>query len=566
MNLRTIRALLKAFAKPVALLSPFALLAPAWAEDASAASSPSSSFRGPFFDCIADEATRGRTLYLLAGLFLTTTLLQITKSPGVQRIRRFVLLFLFHLLFLPITGYLKASGSTLFAEAQFLSLLLAAMAGIFMIETLFFDVIMPWIHVHAPRLLRDLILAISTVAAAVYVLAYVGAPLDKVFTTSAIVTAVIGFSLQDTLGNIMGGLSLQLDNSIAVGDWIKVNDPATPINGRVVMIRWRYTAVETRNWETIIVPNSILMKGQVLVLGRRTGKPHQWRRWVYFNVDFRHAPSEVIGVVENALRAAPLERVAADPVPNCICVDLMESYARYAVRYWLTDLSTDDPTDSTVRCRIYFALKRSNIPLSIPAHAIFTTKDSSIKRRREKEEHEIEVRRKALAGVDLFNHMTEQERAELANALEYTPFAKNEILTHQGSLAHWLYIIIKGDVSIRVSAEGAEREVSKLTSGHFFGEMALMTGAPRVATVVALTDVECYRLDKDAFQSVISKRPELAHEVADILANRRVELEAVKENLSEEAKKKRIETAKTDLVDSIKKFFGLNGDDEEEAA
>ena len=486
-----------------------------------------------FFDHFTKEAWRGRTHFLLIGLIITIAALRLAKSGGVQRIRGIVLLYLCHVLLLPVAGLLAASDSALFVNAQFLSLLFAGLTGIFMIEALLFDLVLPWLHVRAPRLLRDLVLAAASVVAAVYTLSYVGAPLDKVFTTSAIVTAVIGFSLQDTLGNIMGGLSLTLDNSVSVGDWIKINDPATPINGRVVMIRWRYTAVETRNWETIIVPNSILMKGQVLVLGRRTDKPQQWRRWVYFNVDFRHAPSEVIGIVEKELRSSPMERIAADPLINCICMDLAESYARYAVRYWLTDLTTDDPTDSAVRCRIFVALKRAGIPLSIPAQALFTTRDDSAERRGEKNKQDLDKRQHALAGVDLFNHMTDAERSKLAVALVYSPFTKGETVTQQGATAHWLYIIITGSVSIRVKSDaGVEREVAQLSNGHFFGEMSLMTGELRSATVVALSDVECYRLDKAAFKTVISLRPELAKEIASILAQRRAGLDAIREGMS----------------------------------
>src|SRR5690606_10443581 len=111
--------------------------------------------------------------------------------------------------------------------------------------------------------------------------------------TSAVLTAVIGLSLQDTLGNLLGGLALQLDSSIQVGDWVKLGD----VSGRVSEIRWRYTAIETRNWETVVVPNSIVMRSQVTVLGRRRGSPLQWRRWVHFQVDFRTPPNDVIHII-----------------------------------------------------------------------------------------------------------------------------------------------------------------------------------------------------------------------------------------------------------------------------
>src|SRR5262249_38071107 len=130
-------------------------------------------------------------------------------------------------------------------------------------------------------------------------------------------TAVIGLSFQDTLGNIVGGLAVQLDNTLRVGDWIKLGDT----QGRVVEIRWRYTAIETRNWETAIIPNSQLVKGQVLVLGRRSGQPVQWRRWVYFEVDLSAAPTEVIAAIESALQGTPIDNVATEPRPQCVLVE-----------------------------------------------------------------------------------------------------------------------------------------------------------------------------------------------------------------------------------------------------
>jgi CRP-like cAMP-binding protein len=350
----------------------------------------------------------------------------------------------------------------------------------------------------------------------------------------------------------MSGLALQMDRSIRVGDWIKVED----VSGKVTEIRWRSTSVETRNWETIVIPNSTLVRNHFLVLGRRRGKPVQWRRWVWFNVDFRFPPSEVIGAVNDAIQAAPIEDVAAEPKPHTVLMDLFESYGRYAVRYWLTDLACDDPADSVIRTRVYFALKRVGIPLSLPAHTIFMTEDSSA-RQAEKSGEEVERRLHALSRVDFFDHLSDIDRARLGAGLRYAPFSRGEVMTKQGAEAHWLYLVQKGEASVRVRGEtGLEREVARLRAGNFFGEMSLMTGAPRAATVVALTDVECYRLDKSVFQEVIRERPELAEKVAEILAQRTVGLEEARDDLDAEARRQ-LAAAKSDLLGSIRRFFGL---------
>jgi small-conductance mechanosensitive channel len=106
-------------------------------------------------------------------------------------------------------------------------------------------------------------------------------------------------------------------------------------------VGWRHTAIETRNWDTVFIPNSRLMREEVTVLGRQAINPDvvQHRQWVYFNVDFRYAPGEVIATVERALTKGPIENVAAAPAPQCIAMSFEDSWVKYAVRYWLTDLA-----------------------------------------------------------------------------------------------------------------------------------------------------------------------------------------------------------------------------------
>jgi len=132
-------------------------------------------------------------------------------------------------------------------------------------------------------------------------------------------------------------------------------------------------------------------------------------------------------------------------------------------------------------------------------------------------------------------------------------------MTRQGAEAHWLYLIHKGDAEVRVSVDGGKtsERVAIIHAGDFFGEMGLMTGAPRSATVNALTDVECYRLDKEAFNETLHRRPEIAEDISLILARRRVELEATREDLTEEAKRLRMQYHQGDFLQRIKKFFTL---------
>lgn len=498
-----------------------------------------------------------QTLGLCAVLFLAISFGLAALKPGERmRLRTAVLLFLLSLLGLVFAAALLTAGvnplSSAYKWTRWGGRVFLGIAIVNVSSVIIFEVVLDSLRLKPPRIMRDLLIAMSYIAVTITILSK-DVDLTGIIATSAVLTAVIGLSFQDTLGNMMAGMALQMERTIGVGDWIRFDGQ----EGLVREIRWRHTSVETRNWDTLVIPNSALMKSQVIVLGRRARQPRQHRQWVYFNVDFRYSPVDVIDAVETALRAEPIPNVAREPEPNCVLMDFKESFGNYAVRYWLTDLAVDDPTNSIVRTRIYFALRRADIPLSIPAHSIFVTEEDQTRTERKRLE-EIEERVAALKRVELFKSLTEEERRSLAGKLRVAPFTRGEAITRQGAEAHWLYLITRGDAEVRISVDGNLSErVATLHEGGFFGEMGMMTGEPRSATVIALTDVECYRLDKGAFNEILKHRPEIAEDISEQLARRKVELDAAREGLDEEAMQVRMRSHQGDLLNRIKRFFTL---------
>jgi len=434
------------------------------------------------------------------------------------------------------------------------ALLVGGVAVVNLLAALLFGVGVDFFRPQTPRILRDLSVAIGYIGVVLWLLSRAGVTLSSIVTTSAVITAVIAFALQDTLGNIMGGLALQLEGTIRVGDWIRVDKT----EGKVIELRWRHTTIETRNWDSVVIPNSVLLKGEVTLLGRRTGEPVQHRLWVYFNVDFRVAPPEVISAVNDALQSIEIEGVASEPKPHCIAFEFKESYIQYAVRYWSTDLAQDDVTSSRVRHRILFALKRAGIVPSIPAQAVFVTEETA-EHKGLHQEKEINVRVKALQGVELFHTLDQDELRMLAERLRFAPFVQGEAMTRQGAIAHSLYVITKGSGEVVITEDGLRRTVANLHSGDFFGEIALLTGERRTATVIALENTDCYRLDQEGVNEMLHSRPEIAEHISHVLARRKVELDAVRENLDADARAKMMANAQKDFFARISKFFGLRG-------
>src|SRR5690606_27521635 len=246
---------------------------------------------------------------------------------------------------------------------------------------------------------------------------------------------------------------------------------------------------------------------------------------IYFNVDFRFAPAKVIDVVESSLRSAPILGAASSPPPNCVCMDFtqQDSSIRYAVRYWLTNLAADDPTSSLVRSRVYTALLRAKIPLAVPAQTLFIENQDSQSTER-KAERKLERRLEAIRRMSLCRELTPDEQEHVARSLRYSPYAEGEVISREGAPARWLYVIDKGSVEIRLSHDDQDIPVATLRALDFFGEHGMLTGAPRTATMVASSEVECFRLDRETFQDLLHSRPEIANDVAAVLAQRQEEL------------------------------------------
>lgn len=421
-----------------------------------------------------------------------------------------------------------------------------------------FFLMLPRVGVVVPDIARDLIVGLAYALASWAALRRAGVDVSSLVATSAVVTVLLGVSLQPTLASVFGGVALQIDGSIGEGDWVRLPDR---LEGRVRQIRWRHTVIETRNHDTVIVPNSQLLQQSIVILGRRDGAACAHRMWVYFSVESHHSPARVVEVVLDMLRTATVEGMAVTPPPSCICLDLghePRGAVRYAVRYFLEDLARDDPVNSEVMLRVHAALQRSGIELA-GATQTLSLQAAGPAARAEAERREVARRVALLEGIELFASMTDDERAYVAARLRPAPFVRGETITRQGAEAHWLYIIASGAAEISVRrADGVERSVARVDAPGVVGEMGLLTGAPRMATVRAAAPVECLRLDKEDFREVLTRRPEVASQLSAVLAQR--QLATQKALASDDERHADADEAQTNILASVRRFFGLEDD------
>lgn len=403
-----------------------------------------------------------------------------------------------------------------------------------------------------PRILDEFVIALSLIGYAIFRLNAVGVNLAGLITTSAVLTGALAFSAQATLGNLWGGIALQLEKTCRIGDWVRIED----LTGQVVSIRWRYMAIATPAHETIVIPNAMLMNNKVTVVARHGEERTGWIRVVSFQVGFSHSPASVIDVVSKALAHADMEFVAKDPPPRVVCTDFKDSGIEYAVRYDLTDVGSYFKGDSDIRAHVYAALRRVGFDIPFPHRVVEMRSDT----RGEAAALEIENREAALLTMDLFASLTAAERTALASELTTSLFAGGDTVCSQGEPADSLYLLARGSVDIvGTDAAGKPHRFATLEAPAYFGEMGLLLGQPRAATVVAMGEVLCYRLDKRGFDGIIRARPALAEILARVLAERQAANDATLQALDAETRARQGAGRAKDLVRRIQQFFGIAG-------
>ncbi len=498
----------------------------------------------------------------LAALVVGTLLVLVavavnTWAPALRpRLRTPVVLFgLYVLLVAMLVAAHLIEAEPAVPWLDFAARLFGGFCAVGLLSLLSVEVLLPRVGVRFPAIATDLLTALGYGVVVFAVATDTGVNATSALAGGTVVAAALTISLQSTLGNVIGGVALQLDGTVQVGDWVQLEGGR---EGRVAAIRWRHLVVETRDGDAIVVPNAVLLNTPITILGRRDGVDHPQRRTLRFRVDRHTPPSVVIRAVEEALRSSPIGGGAEAVAPDCVLLDLgretTDSTLLYGARYWLQDRGVDVAIDSDVRVRVYAALARAGVQLATPA-TTYVNVDHETYARVPGRDRDRAYR--VLRSIDLFDPLTEAECRQTAAALEYVPFADGEYVTRQGRSARHLYVLAAGVVEVRLEVDGREERVATLHAPDIFGEMGLLTGSPRTAGVVAVGPVECYELDHDAFQAVLQSRPEVAEELAAVTATRQAALAAAREGREAREAETRRETAR--ILARMREFFGLEG-------
>ncbi|HEY0323231.1 MAG TPA: mechanosensitive ion channel family protein [Pyrinomonadaceae bacterium] len=392
----------------------------------------------------------------------------------------------------------------------------------------------------APSLVRNIFSIIAYIIGflVIFKLFYPAVDIGALFTTSAIFGVIIGLALQETLGNLFAGISLQADKPFQVGDVITVGN----WTGVVEEITWRGIKLRTFTNRIILISNSSAAKESIEVAPRENLNA----RLVMFGTLYTDSPAKTIHVVREAVREA--DNVSQRMSPIVRIRNFGDSSVDYEVKYWLEDYAKFNDTDALVRQRIWYAFRRAGLSFAFPTRTLFLERPSRGDGAHADGQGLIE----RLAAVDIFAPLTEDEITQLAHASMRHIFAPGETVIRAGDEGASMFVVHNGRVSVQISDNGKARTVAVLKDGDFFGEMALFTGEPRTANVVAVEETEVLEIGHQAMKHLFDTNPDLVEALSHIIAERRIGLTAQQEDAGRHAEES------AGLINSIKRFFGLS--------
>ena len=391
-----------------------------------------------------------------------------------------------------------------------------------------------------PRFIQDIFALVAYVLLTALVLSRVfpNLPLGALFSGSALLGVILGLALQETLGNLFAGLSLQADKPFELGDVITVG----AWTGVVESITWRAVKMRTFTNHVVLLGNAQIAKESIEVCPRENLNA----RLVFFNAIYTDSPVKVIHVVREAVREA--ENVSQSITPIVRVRNLGDFAVDYEVKYWLVDYAKLNDTDALVRQLIWYAFRRAGLTFAYPTQTLYL--DRPPRHTEKSRATRLDRLTERLSAVDIFSPLTQEELARLASAVGSHTYAPGESIIRAGDAGDSMFVVNRGGVDVRITDNGRPVTVASLGEGEFFGEMALLTGQPRSANVVAVEETEVLEIGHDALKQLFDANPELAESLGHTVIERRAGIESSRVP-------GQIEAEERSLVASIVNFFGL---------
>ena len=310
--------------------------------------------------------------------------------------------------------------------------------------------------------------------------------------------------------------------------------------GRVAEVTWRATKLRTKSGNFVILPNNVVSK-EAIINYSQPALP--LRLEVEVGASYLVPPNKVKGAILEAMRHC--SRALPAPAPDVLLVDFDSSSITYRARFWIDDYEADEVSRNEIRTAIYYAFTRHDIEIPWPIQVEYRRPwpEPDVERRLEEEE-------RLLGSVDLFASMPTDLRHQIALSAPTRVYGHGERIVRQGDEGSRCSSSRRGRSAWCSSPP--DEEVARIERGGYFGEMSLLSGEPRTATVMARGDVTVVEIGADLFRRLGTLHPEAVERIAMAAVVRREGLQQARSASSET-----VTVATTTLIARMKRFLRL---------
>jgi CRP-like cAMP-binding protein len=209
------------------------------------------------------------------------------------------------------------------------------------------------------------------------------------------------------------------------------------------------------------------------------------------------------------------------PEPQVFVKAFGDSAVNYVGYFWIENFALDREARDQVRTNIWYTFRRQNIEIPFPIQVQYDRVEGPLRT-----DAHVTAAARHLANVDLFKTLADEERIELSKASNEHLFAAGESIVRQNDEGDSMFVILSGQA--RVVLEPGGQEVATIPAGGFFGEMSMLTGDRRTATVKAVGDTNVLEISAKDFRHLAAANPGLLDYISTVVATRRTGLDDAK--------------------------------------
>jgi small-conductance mechanosensitive channel/CRP-like cAMP-binding protein len=329
---------------------------------------------------------------------------------------------------------------------------------------------------------------------------------------SGIAAIIIGFATQDLFGGIISGIALQISKPYKVGDWLHIQDRYA----EVMEINWRSTRLRTNDGIYLDVPNYTIARGTIVNLHYPT-QVHAMRLRV--GADYDVPPNRVKDALYRAATSA--EGVLPDPPTKVFVMDFADSAVVYEIKFSMGNHRAYNDICDAIRTNIWYEFKRQQITIPFPIRTLH------LQRGAKRTGDSLAEARAILRAEPVFNCMDETQLETVLQNSQIHRYGRGERVIQEGDEGDSMFIMLRGTAAVSIAKNGTGVRVGVMRQGDCFGEISLLTGEPRSATVRAESDCEVLEVSKPVMAEVLRESPQCLTGLSELLAKRKLEGEGI---------------------------------------